>query len=146
MAYFKKNAGDFETEAGTVKKMICDVKNNDPFRQKYPTYYDLIDFVVAHPHYVLDREDIKFLITYAVPPLGQGRDDFFAVFDTVLTAAKQTQDADLINEVYQRGLVFYENHAHNAQKTALVREGIDWFLLHDAPYYAGELYLKLTWA
>lgn len=146
MAYFKKNAGDSETEAGTVKKMICDVKNNDPFRQKYPTYNDLIDFVVAHPHYVLDREDIKFLITYAVPPLGQGRDDFFAVFDTVLTAAKQTQDADLINEVYQRGLVFYENHAHNAQKTALVREGIDWFLLHDAPNYAGELYLKLTWA
>ena len=88
MAYFKKNAGDSETEAGTVKKMICDVKNNDPFRQKYPTYYDLIDFVVAHPHYVLDREDTKFLITYAVPPLGQGRDDFFVVFDTVLTAAK----------------------------------------------------------
>ena len=69
MAYFKKNAGDSETVAGTVKKMICDVKNNDPFRQKYPTYYDLIDFVVAHPHYVLDSEDIKFLITYAVPPL-----------------------------------------------------------------------------
>lgn len=36
MAYFKKNAGDSETEAGTVKKMICDVKNNDPFRQNIP--------------------------------------------------------------------------------------------------------------
>ncbi len=131
-------------ESAKLDMLIALAREQLPKRGERVKYFDILDFLSENEPFLLNSEQITFLLTFMSPPLGQNQDNFFTLFRRVSEAAKQTGDLNLVKTAYARGLAFYEKEKNNPKKAALLEEGIAYLLSNHARHSAGELCLKLA--